>query len=319
MEFFVEFSGEHKTLPRDELIAVLEGEKIRYKERECFGYVTVFEAETKKPGFLLRPALILKAAKSCGLFTDLGKAAEALSKGLDLKKTIAVRSESMSLERNLGAELFKLGYGVNLKKPEQKIVCIKTGKGMLVGLEIPLGRSYVHRRPQHRPYFHPTSMHPKLARTLVNLSRIKTGDTVLDPFCGTGGILIEAGLSGMKLLGSDLDKKSVIGTKKNLAHYNLSGEIKLLDALKIGGEYRGVDAVVTDPPYARSSFASEKDLKNFYEKFICAAGGVLRPGGRLVFMIPQEYKISFGEMKLVSDYFLRVHKSLTRRVIVLEK
>ncbi len=44
-------------------------------------------------------------------------------------------------------------------------------------------------------------MSPKLARCMVNLTGVKENDLVLDPFCGTGGILIEAGIMGARVIG----------------------------------------------------------------------------------------------------------------------
>jgi tRNA (guanine10-N2)-dimethyltransferase len=299
---------------------VLDGVGIKYKFTETIGKNAVIQIDSEDVSFLSRLAMTQKAAEYVGTFSDFSQAAEALSKKISKKETIAVRSPSMSLEQKLGAELFGLGYKVDLRKPDKKIVGIKSGKEYVIGIDIPMNRTFQSRRPQFRPYFHPTSMNPKLGRALVNLAKIKPGDTVLDPFCGTGGILIEAGLAGMILFGSDLNKKSVKGTIGNLAHYKLEGEIKDLDALKLSeGFSTKFDAIVTDPPYARSSFASEKDLKGFYEKFLLSAWKVLKIGGRVVFMIPEIYDISFGAFILVDEYKMRVHKSLTRRIIVLEK
>jgi tRNA (guanine10-N2)-dimethyltransferase len=53
------------------------------------------------------------------------------------------------------------------------------------------------RNPGKRDFFHPGVMMPRIARTLVNLTCSHAGDIVLDPFCGTGGILIEAEMLGM--------------------------------------------------------------------------------------------------------------------------
>jgi len=82
-----------------------------------------------------------------------------------------------------------------------------TGKGMLEfmrkiagdkknirkidGKELKSG--FGKRKPHMRPGFHPSSLNPKLARAFVNLTGIRKG-TIVDMFCGTGGILIEAGL-----------------------------------------------------------------------------------------------------------------------------
>ena len=70
---------------------------------------------------------------------------------------------------------------------------------------------FEERKVQHRPFFSPISLHPKLARVLVNISAIKRDETLLDPFCGTGGILIEAGLIGAKVIGSDIEEKMIEG------------------------------------------------------------------------------------------------------------
>ncbi len=61
---------------------------------------------------------------------------------------------------------------------------------------------------------------PKLAQIIVNLATAdadpKFGGVVLDPFCGTGVILQEAGLMGFDLYGSDLEPRMVTFTQANL-------------------------------------------------------------------------------------------------------
>ncbi|MBS3125240.1 hypothetical protein J4211_03230 [Candidatus Woesearchaeota archaeon] len=65
---------------------------------------------------------------------------------------------------------------------------------------------FEERRAHLRAAHSPVSLHPKLARAMVNLTGVKTG-ILLDPFCGTGGILIEAGLMGFPVVGCDIDEK----------------------------------------------------------------------------------------------------------------
>ncbi len=77
-------------------------------------------------------------------------------------------------------------------------------------------KHFYNLKPHKRPFFYPGSMSPKLARCMVNLTGIKKGDLVLDPFCGTGGILIEAGIMGARVVGADIDERMVEGTIKNL-------------------------------------------------------------------------------------------------------
>ncbi len=59
---------------------------------------------------------------------------------------------------------------------------------------------------------------PKLARMMINLSGIDPyGATLLDPFCGSGTVLMEGALMGCaELIGSDISEKAVADTKKNM-------------------------------------------------------------------------------------------------------
>jgi tRNA (guanine10-N2)-dimethyltransferase len=59
---------------------------------------------------------------------------------------------------------------------------------------------------------------PKLARMMINLSGAELSKaSLLDPFCGSGTVLMEAALMGVQeLIGSDIDPKAISATKKNL-------------------------------------------------------------------------------------------------------
>ena len=58
---------------------------------------------------------------------------------------------------------------------------------------------------------------PKLAQILINLcGNLKSGATVLDPFCGTGVLLQEALLMGYYAYGTDLSERMVDYSEKNL-------------------------------------------------------------------------------------------------------
>ena len=57
---------------------------------------------------------------------------------------------------------------------------------------------------------------PKLAQIMLNLANSAPGRTVLDPFCGTGVVLMEASLKQCKLMGGDIRQQMVDYTKENL-------------------------------------------------------------------------------------------------------
>ena len=323
MKLLFELSGEHPLLPKAELYAVLESEGIAFKPVVEHEKVLVLDTDARSTEFIHRLAMTLKAGTAPMLSTNAKEAAAILSIIIPKDRTMAVRSKSHTLEEELGEQFFERGHLIDLDEPDIKVLAYRMpGSSILAAVNIPLNRDYNKRRPQYRPYFHPTSMHPKLARTLVNLACVKKGSTILDPFCGTGGILIEAGLMGMNLLGSDIDSRMAAGCKKNLESYGLFAEIKKEHALSLQAASPLMDAIVTDPPYARCSYVSEggrSDLGGFYEGFLASAGRVLKPGGRLVMMIPRQYHVSFEGYVFLSEYFIKVHKSLTRRIVVLQK
>jgi tRNA G10 N-methylase Trm11 len=60
---------------------------------------------------------------------------------------------------------------------------------------------------------------------------------------------------GINIVGYDINKKMVGASRKNLAYFDLDGEIHLADARKITGKF---DALATDLPYGIYTQASDK-------------------------------------------------------------
>ena len=162
------------------------------------------------------------------------------------------------------------------------------------------------RKNQNRPFSSPVSLDPVLARVLVNLSGTKPGENLLDPFCGTGGILIEAGLCGIGVCGTDIKNAMVEGCRKNLEKYGvISHDIrkgKVSEALEIFD--REFSAVVTDLPYGKSSKTTESAVEDFIEL-------VENFDGRAVFMYNEE---EIYGMK--ADFSVYIHRNLTRHIFV---
>ena len=322
MKVMLYLSGEHPTLPSSEVISVLKGEGINYELlRE--NKLMILDIDTENPDFLSRLALTRYASEFVDKGDDLSKLALPTYNKISMHETFAVRCIGKKgigkkrIEEELGGKIKKLGMKVNLDNPDVEVLCF-IDRDFFIGIKysfLTLTRDFNVRKPQYRPYFHPTGMHPKIARVLVNLARVKPSDTILDPFCGTGGILIEAGLMEMKIFGTDIDEEKVRGCRKNLKYYGLSGEIETANALKI--KKTKVDAVVTDPPYGRSSFVSEKNLKEFYNKFLKVAVSVLKKNGHVVLVLPKSYTLESA--RVLETHDVRVHRSLVRRIWVLGK
>ena len=219
------------------------------------------------------------------------------------------------------AEIYTKGTLVDLEHPDHEIRMLITDTALYVGEKIAVGerKQFEERKVQHRPFFSPISLHPKLARTLVNLSMISTGETLLDPFCGTGGILIEAGLVNTKIIGNDVEEKIIEGCQRNLEFYDIrSYDLFCADIGELPQYIDKVDAIVTDLPYGKSTTTKGENLNQLYHRSFEVFAGVLKKQGRAVICQPSKtiQSIATRYFSLVKQYELRVHRSLTRYISV---
>jgi tRNA (guanine10-N2)-dimethyltransferase len=150
---------------------------------------------------------------------------------------------------------------------------------------------------------------------LVNLTSVKTGEILIDPFCGTGGILIEAGLVGARIIGSDVEEKMILGCKKNLDHYDISDyELFRSDIGKIDQHINTVDAIATDLPYGKSTTTKGEIMETLYERAFSSMSKILKKGKKAVIGLSEKKFLKIGEnhLKLNEIQEVRVHGSLTR-------
>ena len=112
------------------------------------------------------------------------------------------------------------------------------------------------------------------------LTGVTEGDLVLDPFCGTGGILIEAGIMGARVVGADIDERMVEGTIKNLNYCGVKDyEVFQADAREIELPYK-VNAIATDPPYGISASTGGEESKNLYAQSLVTMEKLLTDDGK---------------------------------------
>lgn len=177
--------------------------------------------------------------------------------------------------------------------------------------------AYNERNPGKREFFHPGVMMPRMARTLVNLSCAEAGTTMLDPFCGTGGILIEAEMLGIHAVGSDFDPMMIGGSKENVRQ----SALLLADTTRLPVKDGAVDAVVTDFPYGQSVCIKKADtMECLYHDALEEINRVLVPGRRAIVVTHRDISgIAVQHMTVLQHHTQRVHKSLTRHILVLRK
>lgn len=230
------------------------------------------------------------------------------------KNNFCIRSNETKYEKDFAKFVWdKINEPkVQLKNSDTEIWIYFAKDRVLVGKKVFIKEEkFQKRRPDLRPGFFPVSIKPKLARALINLSGVHTG-TIWDPFCGTSGILIEAGLIGLDVIGTDIDEKMIKASKDNFEFYKVKGRLDIGDARKLKIK---CDAIVTDPPYGRRASLHKIEVERLYKEFL---ENVYSFVNKVVIMAPNNMKIEtkFNVRLVAEDY---VHGSLTRKIYVLDK
>ena len=355
MEITVILSQENDTLPRAELIARLEILDIDYEILFEYPGLVQLEVDANK-GDIINLGSHLGYTHEI-LHTIKHSTPEALeddAKSINwteyVKASFKARTKKSSpgpvdrnkIEYTIGGIIKESSQmPVSLDNPEHVIKLVYTNPNQVVNeykevkttsyntvliTELIIKQDKKHffdNKPHKRPYFHPGSMSPKLALCMVNLAHVHEGDLVLDPFCGTGGILIEAGLLNTRLIGSDIERHMVEGTRLNLAHENLNDskvyweDVRKLEIDEI------VDAVAMDPPYGISTTLGGDDTKELYHEALIAIAAKLKDDGYICMASPHYIDmyevIEDTPLQIKEQHAIRMHKSLTRIITVLTK
>lgn len=208
---------------------------------------------------------------------------------------------------------------VDIKNPEQEIYFIKTGNYVHCCLKlIDNIYDYDERLPHKRIGLKPISLKPRLARCLVNLTGCKKG-TIVDPFAGTSGILIEGMLCGIKVVGYDISQEMIDISKQNLDKLNpqAPGKYKLArkDFFEI---YDKIDFIVTDLPYGKNTKNLSKgffvDVAKKLDRIIAKRGVVVFPDYVNVNRIFSKAK----KIRLVKTFDYYIHQSMSKKICILE-
>ena len=190
------------------------------------------------------------------------------------------------------------GGSIDLDAPQARYWVARRADGaeLLLREVAAVNRGQVALRAMPRlPFRRPVSLPPRLARAAVNLAGVRPGDRVLDPFLGTGALLAEAGLLGARLYGVDADAAMVRGALRNFEHLGVRAEALVEgDARAVGfpGTEPRFDALVTDPPYGRSSASVGADPSSLVPEVLGRWADRLRSGGPIVVLSPEGRRCS---------------------------
>jgi putative N6-adenine-specific DNA methylase/tRNA (guanine6-N2)-methyltransferase len=221
---------------------------------------------------------------------------------------------SPEVERIAGAALVQRnGTRVDLECYEVNVRVDVVDRSCTVALQLteqPLSKRF------SRSYLPRVAIKPNVAFAALWLARLSADtESLADPFCGSGTLLLEAGsvLPGTFLWGSDNSPRSVEGAERNLASSGLLSRARIFraNALRMSESYpRGrLRAIVTNPPYGIRMGRGVR-FTDFYGRFLRQASQVLDPDGRLCVLV--------GKRRAFNTALRRTGTFRTRHVRVVE-
>ncbi len=329
-------SGEHRTLPYSELIALSEAERKYLKIHAKLDQVVIGECDEGFFEVLRRRAALVRYA---GVMLGAVETSEGVE---GLRRLLKEHDTLRNLPFSHVAFKRVKRYGHNIKYADVINVIRETLRGVPRSLNAPLidvivsegvmivgyrlfarrMREFDARAPQRRPVYLPGTLTPLWSRIFVNLSRVGPEGLFYDPFCGVGGFLLEACVMGLKYVGSDISVRHVTGAVENLMYYGCVPQVFVADACDM--PVRKVSSIGTDPPYGRlTQVQCSGGLRELMECFLSKAAETLISGGYLAFAqrkdVDVEGVIDDVGLKIVERHLNWVHGALTRDIFVVRK
>lgn len=215
------------------------------------------------------------------------------------------------VERAIGGVLVRrYGTAVSLEQPEFVVRVDVTDEVVFFGVqrsEDDLGKRYHwHYRPR-------VTLRPPVAAAMLrmathDLERTDTPGTILDPFCGSGTIALEAArlYPGATVLAGDWDGEAVRGTIENARAAKLAVRAEQRDARAMEGvPDASVDLIVTNPPFG-VRLAPGIHFRSFYRSVLRELHRVLKPTGRICILAGKR-RIDFTRALADVDGLVRTH------------
>jgi 23S rRNA G2445 N2-methylase RlmL len=231
---------------------------------------------------------------------------EQLALDLDLWQAVNVRSELQELgdsptfsvsanfvgRRNYNADEIKRAvangveaisgwrYAEDDRQNEINIRLFIEHESALVGMR--LASAPLYKRAYKQEHI-PGSLKPSVAAALLFLAQVAPQQTVLDPCCGAGTILVEAAAMGAAAIGGDQDKTAIAAARSNAEAAGVSIDVQVWDARTLPLDNATVDRIVTNLPWGRQ-VEVDSGLADFYRATCAEIERLLVADGRIVLL-----------------------------------
>ncbi|MDD3174869.1 MAG: DNA methyltransferase [Candidatus Nanoarchaeia archaeon] len=306
--FFFQLSKENLSLAKYEVEKLLDVTLFKYTEKIFLSKDSFSIKLIPRLAFTREVYQILDKNKQ---FQNLNFQ-KCIQKNYKLKYILPTteKSDTKELSNNIFTSL--KNPVVNLSSPKNTYIILKINSFWYLTKLIYTNQDDPFNRRAHlRKFNHPTSINPKYAKAMINLVSKKE---FLDPFCGSGGLLIEGGLMKLKVNGSDISKKMIFQAKENLNQFKLNANLEVKDALNISKKH---EAIVTDLPFGKNSFISQ-DSDKLVQQFLLNSQNITKNMviGHLDSLNVKKL-ISKTHWKKEKSFKIYVHKTMTREITIL--
>lgn len=242
---------------------------------------------------------------------------------VDCERTGEHDFKSVDISRKIVNLLIKKGYDkVTFKDPKVVLYVVIVDKKGYIGIDF---SGDISKR-DYRIFINPKSIKGNIAYALVRESGYDKNKTLVDPFCLSGEIPIEATLfankkSKLKIYGYDI-QRNVIAAKKNS---KIAGVDKLItfadyDLSWLSTKFKNnVDCVVTRL-LESSKHKRKEQIESIYNEFFNECNKALKPKGKVV-IITKDLDIikkTKGKFKILKSFTIYSGK-MPLNIHVLEK
>lgn len=312
-ESFFILTKEHIELAKDEIASIAKSYD-RFTKGDAYENLVIIQSKTSWEAIAKRATYVKYAGrvlrKLSHLFLDEDNYDHILNAKTFACRTINISSKKIDvydLEKSLGNMIsIYTKAKISLANPEVLIYFILTDKESFFGISKAFEKP---KRPIKVKKF-PHELDWKLSRIMVNLTGLKEGDTICDPFCGTGTTLLEAESMGIRSIGIDIDKKMFKISKQSLSANNYSSDLINADFSYIEDIASGYDGIVADIPYGKASKTSQHP-----ELLLKKLVSIIPKKKRYAIMCKKGLETQFG-INPSKCYDIYRHKSLTRVIMV---
>ena len=285
-----------KLLPEIKILRILDGliiyetsasiqdiQKLRFINNSYLWLSQSTYNEGQRPEQVIEPLLRM---------SDFTRAREATSLKFVkfFRVVVSKENETIAVDRLLLEKAeSKIFYSSHLKVhrtlPDIEYWFIFRKEGIsLFGARItPLGKETTRK-------YEKGELRQELAHLLVLLSDPQKEDVILDPFAGSGAIVLERvqTFPYTKMYASDINENLVDGLKRKTKWGQQKIIVEKRDALNLDNlEDNSINKIITDPPWGLYEKPQE-DMGDFYRKILSEFRRILSPDGIIVILVGRE-------------------------------